>query len=133
MNFFGYISINAIIVQVIWGMILGGFLGLFIPSEYEKNQSLDSKQKVWHWKKYKPNFSLSDIFLIPVKALIILSILSYINVLIARALGVSPMSKYSPHLHIFTITFFIMIISSKYSRYLYFRYKLDKILENEIL
>lgn len=36
MNFFGYISINAIIVQVIWGMILGGFLGLFIPSEYEK-------------------------------------------------------------------------------------------------
>lgn len=131
MNFFGYIPMNAVIAQMIGGFLIGMVVGLCAPSEYEQNQLIDDRQKVWFWKKHH-EISIKYIFIHLIKITIAVFLLTYINVQITRMLDVAPMAKHSPHLYILGIAFVITFILFKYIRYLYFRYKLDKILENEI-
>lgn len=131
MNFFGYIPVNVVIAQIIEGIWIGMCFGICIPSEYEKIQSIENRQKIWFWKIHQM-FDIKDIFIYLLKVLLIICFVGFIDIKILQLLNVYPMSKYANHSIIMLVAFIVITFTAKYVRYLYFRYKLDKILENEI-
>ena len=130
MNFFGYISINAALAQMLGGLLIGMVAGLCAPSGYELAQPIEYRQKVWFWKKYH-EFSFLYLFKHLIKIFIAIFLLTYINIYITRILNVAPMSKHSPHLYILGIFCAIGFLIFKFLRYMYFKRKLENILNKE--
>lgn len=122
-----YSSLKVMIVQAIEGLWVGLCFGIFLPSQYELNQPIEYRQKVWFWKKYH-EFSFLYLFKHLIKIFIVIFLLTYINIYITRILNVAPMSKHSPHLYILGIFCAIGFLIFKFLRYIYFKLQLEDIL-----
>ncbi|MDI4482445.1 hypothetical protein E6P74_03780 [Moraxella lacunata] len=123
-----YSSLKVMIVQAIEGLWVGFCFGIFIPSQYELNQPIECRQKVWFWKKYH-EFTIKNMVIYYIKFLLAIIFVAFIDIKIIQYFDVFPMSKYANNSLIMGVVFLITTLIAKHIRYIYFKNKLSNIIK----
>lgn len=123
-----YSSLKVMIVQAIEGLWVGLCFGIFLPSQYELNQPIEYRQKVWFWKKYH-EFTIKNMVIYCIKVLLVIIFVAFIDIKMIHYFDVFPMSKYANNSLIMGVMFITTTLIAKHIRHLYFKNKLSNIIK----